>query len=184
MIRKLVLMGIKMALLPSLLKLISPVDNDVILNNVSSKNSPRENFISAVRKQIELVKSDVDNKPGSVTGKKWYKVVDKNAYTFVRYSVKKIKILPTQTDDNAALRVGTNYASLIKFYDNLIKVAEAGELDDVLNKVAADMIEERKTSRDRNAKDPEYQEKRKAAKAKRKVDSDKPEPDLLNNEGE
>ncbi|GBQ55826.1 hypothetical protein GHA01_24620 [Novacetimonas hansenii] len=164
-------------LIQSLLKGVTAVDDNNILKGVVVNNpSPRENFINAVKSQISLVEYDMKPEGEPIKGKKWYKVVDKNAYTFVRYSVKKIKILPTQTDDKAALRVGTTYASLIKFYENLIKVAEAGELDDVLDNVAAEMIAERKASRERNAADPEYQAKREATKAKR-------ETKLLENHG-
>ncbi|WNM07324.1 hypothetical protein RI056_00340 (plasmid) [Komagataeibacter nataicola] len=150
--------------------------------NTSSvvKTSQRENFINAVKKQIDLVKYDMKPEGEPLIGKKWYKVEGKNAYTFVRYSVKKIKILSTQTDDKAALRVGTNYQALLKFYDNLISVAESGELDEILSKVSSEMIAERQASKLRNASDPEYQAKKERAAAKK--ESKEYQETLLDNE--
>lgn len=140
--------------LTDLLKNVTPIENKAVLKgiNTSGKPTPRENFISAVKKQIEM--ATYDNKPPAdqeePTGRRWYKVDGGRAMTFIRYSVKKIKLLPDQTEQDEALLVGKTYDALIKFYQGLIAVAENGELDTVLNEAAATMMKERRISRERN----------------------------------
>ncbi|GBR14160.1 hypothetical protein [Gluconobacter frateurii] len=138
--------------LEALLKSVKPVSNKEVLSAVVNPNrlSPTQNFIKAVESQLELVKWDLEQEGEEPKGRRWYRVKDGKASTFIRYSVKKLKLLPDQTEETEALHVGRNYTDLVKFFGGLITVAKTGELDEIINKAANEMMAERATSRAKN----------------------------------
>lgn len=140
--------------LEALLKTVKPAQNKEVLTQSVNPNrmTPTQNFIQAIESQLDLVKWDMNPVEGEEEpkGRRWFRVANNKATTFIRYSVKKIKLLPNQTDEMEALLVGKNYSDLIKFYTGLIAVAKTGELDEIINKTASEMMEQRSASRAKN----------------------------------
>lgn len=165
----------------SLFKNVTIVDaSDVLGNKTITKVKPTDRFVDAVKKQIQAIKWDISkegNEPEKL--KRWYSVNDGKAQTFLRYSVKKVLILPGMTEEKSVYQVGKTLQDVLKFYENVLKAAQAGDLDTILDKVAEEMIQEREATKAKNKSNPEWVKKSEEAKAKRKA-----EKALLNNSEE
>lgn len=155
-----------MTTISSLFKNVTVSDASELLGSKTSlKVKPTDRFVDAVKKQIAAVKWDISkegNEPEKL--KRWYTIKDGKAQTFLRYSVKKVLILPGMTEEKSVYNVGKTLQDILKFYENVLKAAVAGELDTIIEAVADDMIRERKATKAKHDADPEWEAKKEKKK--------------------
>lgn len=137
---------------------VSIASSEVIINDQKVKETPSEIFRKAVKKQLLLVRYDQkteeeQKKETKVPdGRRWYRLKDGKAYTFLRYGTKKILLMPGMTEEKSVYQVGTSLEDLAKFYNNIITAVYGGLYADVIDKVAAAMIKERNETKEKNKK--------------------------------